>query len=87
MTNVKRTNLEVVGGLLLSVSCVTVTCWLMRNNTTNAVKKACAEKDKEHAEDLHRFEEQRQKEIQMYSSIIEKYHSIIEELANNKEKV
>jgi hypothetical protein len=80
MTNVKRTNLEVVGGLILSASCVIVTCWLMRNNTANEVKKARAEKDKEHAEELRKFEEQRQKEIQMS-------RSIIESLVNNMEKV
>ena len=87
MTNMKRTTLEVVRGFILSASCVTVTCWLMRNYTANEVKKTRTEKDKEHAEDLRKFEEQRQKEIQMFSSIIEKYHSIIEELTKNKEKV
>ena len=67
MTNMKRTNLEVAGGLIL----VTVTWWFMRNNTANEVKKARAEKDKEHAEEMQRFEEQRQKENQMYRSIMD----------------
>lgn len=80
MTNVRRTNFEVVGGLILSACCITSTWWLMRNNTVNAVKDAKAEKDKEHAEDLRRVEEQRQKEFQMF-------RSIIDSLLNNKEKV
>ena len=71
MTNVKKTTLEVVGGLILSASCVTVTCWLMRNYTANKVKETEAQKDKEHAEDLRKFEEQRQKEIQKFRSIID----------------
>lgn len=71
MTDVKRTNLEVAGSLLLSASCITGTWWLMRNNTANEVKKARAEKDKEHAEEMQRFEEQRQKENQMYRSIMD----------------
>lgn len=80
MTNMKRTNIEIVGGLILSASCITGTWWLMRNNTANAVKNANAAKDKEHAEDLRRFEEQRQKENQ-------KFRSIIEYFVNNSEKV
>ena len=71
MTDVKRTNLEVAGSLLLSASCITGTWWLMHNNTANEVKKARAEKDKEHAEEMQRFEEQRQKENQMYRSIMD----------------
>ena len=71
MTDVKRTNLEVAGSLLLSASCITGTWWLMRNNTASEVKKARAEKDKEHAEEMQRFEEQRQKENQMYRSIMD----------------
>ena len=71
MTDVKRTNLEVAGSLLLSASCITGTWWLMRNNTANEVKKARAEKDKEHVEEMQRFEEQRQKENQMYRSIMD----------------
>jgi hypothetical protein len=71
MTDVKRTNLEVAGSLLLSASCITGIWWLMRNNTANEVKKARAEKDKEHAEEMRRFEEQRQEENQMFRSIIE----------------
>ena len=76
MTNMKRTNLEVAGGLIL----VTVTWWFMRNNTANAVKKARAKKDKEHAEELRIFEEQRQKENQ-------KFRSIIDYFVNNKGQV
>jgi len=80
MKEIRRTNLEIVGGLILSACCITSTWWLMRNNTVNAVKDAKAEKDKEHAEDLRRIEEQRQKEFQMF-------RSIIDSLLNNKEKV
>ncbi len=65
MNNVKRTNLEIAGSLLLSACFITSTLWLMRNYTANEVKKACTEKDKEHADELRKFKEQRQKEIQM----------------------
>lgn len=80
MTNIKRTNIEIVGGLILSASCITGTWWLMRNNSVNAVKNANAAKDKEHAADLRRFEEQRQKENQLFQSILNYYFS-------NKEQV
>ena len=76
----KRTNIEIVGGLILSASCITGTWWLMRNNSANAVKNANAAKDKEHAADLRRFEEQRQKDNQMFRSILEYF-------VNNKLKV
>ena len=50
MTNMKRTNLEVAGGLLLSASGYVIRWWQTRNDVPNAVKKANAAKDKEHAE-------------------------------------
>lgn len=80
MTNVKRTNLEVVGGLILLAGGYTIHWWQTRNDTPNAVKAAKAEKDKEHAEDLRRVEEQRKKEFQMFRSIVDYF-------VNNKEKV
>lgn len=80
MENLKRTNLEVAGGLLLLASGYVIHWWQTRNDVPNAVKKANAAKDKEHAEDLRKFEEQRQKENQLYRSIIDYF-------VNNKEKV
>ena len=79
MTNVKRTNLEVAGGLFLLASGYVIRWWQTRNDVPNAVKDANAAKDKEHVEDLRKFEEQRQKEIQ-------KFRSIIDYFVNNKEK-
>ena len=76
----KRTNLEVAGGLILLASGYVIRWWQTRNEVPNAVKKASAAKDKEHAEDLRRFEEQRQKEIQMYRTFIDYF-------VNNKEQV
>ena len=76
----KRTNLEVAGGLILLASGYVIRWWQTRNDVPNAVKKASAAKDKEHAEDLRRFEEQRQKEIQMYRTFIDYF-------VNNKEQV
>ena len=76
----KRTNLEVAGGLILLASGYVIRWWHTRNDVPNAVKKANAAKDKEHAEDLRRFEEQRQKEIQMYRTFIDYF-------VNNKEQV
>jgi hypothetical protein len=73
MTDVKRTNLEVVGGLTLLASGYAIHWWQTRNDVSNAVKDAKAAKDKEHAEDLRRFEEQRQKENQMYRSFFENF--------------
>ena len=80
MKNLKRTNLEVAGGLILLASGYVIRWWQTRNDVPNAVKKASAAKDKEHAEDLRRFEEQRQKEIQMYRTFIDYF-------VNNKEQV
>ena len=80
MTNVKRTNLEVAGGLFLLASGYVIRWWQTRNDVPNAVKDANAAKDKEHAEDLRRFEEQRQKDNQMFRSILEYF-------VNNKGKV
>lgn len=80
MTNVKRTNFEVAGGLLLLASGYVIHWWQTRNDVPNAVKDANAAKDKEHAEDLRRFEEQRQKENQMFRSIFDYF-------VNNKEEV
>ena len=80
MTNMKRTNLEVAGGLILLASGYVIRWWQTRNDVPNAVKNASAAKDKEHAEDLRRFEEQRQKEIQMYRTFIDYF-------VNNKEQV
>ncbi len=80
MENLKRTNLEVAGGLLLLASGYVIHWWHTRNDVPNAVKKANAAKDKEHAEDLRKFEEQRQEENQLYRSIIDYF-------VNNKEKV
>lgn len=80
MENLKRTNLEIAGGLLLSASGYVIRWWQTRNDVPNAVKKANAAKDKEHAEDLRRFEEQRQKDNQMFRSILEYF-------VNNKLKV
>ena len=71
MTNVKRTNLEVAGGLLLLASGYVIHWWQTRNDVPNAVKDANAAKDKEHAENLRKIQEQRQKENQMYRSIID----------------
>ena len=71
MTNVKRIALEIAGGLTLLANGYVIHWWQTRNDVPNAVKKATAAKDKEHAEDLRRFEEQRQKENQMYRSVIE----------------
>ena len=76
----KRTNLEVAGGLILLASGYVIRWWQTRNDVPNAVKKASAAKDKEHAEDLRRFEGQRQKEIQMYRTFIDYF-------VNNKEQV
>ncbi len=45
--------------------------WLTRHDVPNAVKKERAKKDKEHAEDLKRFQDQRQTENQMFRSIID----------------
>ena len=70
MTNVKRTSLEVAGDLLLLASGYVIHWWQTRNDVPNAVKDAKATKDKEHAEELRRFEEQRQKENQMFRRII-----------------
>ncbi len=80
MTNLKRTNFEVAGGLFLLASGYTIHWWQTRNDTPDAVKKAKAAKDEEHAEDLRRVEEQRQKEFQMFRSIIDYF-------VNNKVKV
>lgn len=80
MTNVKRTNLEVAGGLLLLASGYVIHWWQTRNDVPNAVKDANAAKDKEHAENLRKIQEQRQKENQMYRSIIDCF-------VNNKGKV
>ena len=80
MTNVKRTNLEVAGGLLLLASGYVIHWWQTRNDVPNAVRDAKAAKDKEHAEDMRKVEEQRQKEFQMFRSIIDYF-------VNNKEKV
>ena len=79
MTNVKRTNLEVAGGLILLASGYTIHWWQTRNDTPDAVKKAKVAKDEEHAEDLRRVDEQRQKEFQMFRSIIDYF-------VNNKDK-
>ena len=87
MKEIRKINLEVAGGLTLLASGYAIHWWQTRNDVPNAEKDVKAAKDMEHAENLRKFEEQRQKEIQMFSSIIEKYHSIIEELTNNKEKV
>ena len=77
MENLKRTNLEVAGGLLLLASGYVIRWWQTRNDVPNAVKNANATKDKEHAEDLRKFEEQRQKEYQ-------KLRSFIDYFVNNK---
>ncbi len=62
--------LKVVGGLSLLAIGYVAHFWQTRNDVPNAVKEAFAEKDKEHAEDLRRVEEQRKKEILMFRSII-----------------
>lgn len=80
MENLKRTNLEVAGGLLLLASGYVIHWWQTRNDVPNAVRDAKAAKDKEHAEDMRKVEEQRQKEFQMFRSIIDYF-------VNNKEKV
>lgn len=80
MTNVKRTNLEIAGSLFLLASGYTIHWWQTRNDVPKAVKEAKAAKDKEHAEDLRRVEERRQKEFQMFRSIIDYF-------VNNKGKV
>jgi hypothetical protein len=75
MTNVKRIALEIAGGLTLLASGYVIHWWQTRNDVPNAVKNANAAKDKEHAEDLRRFEEQRQKENQLFQSILNYYFS------------
>ena len=80
MENLKRTNLEVAGGLLLLASGYVIHWWQTRNDVPNAVRDAKAAKDKEHAEDMRKVEEQRQEEFQMFRSIIDYF-------VNNKEKV
>ena len=80
MTEIKKKNLEVAGGLLLLASGYTLHWWKTRNDVPEAVKKEAAKKDKEHAEELREIREQRQKENQMFRSIIDYF-------VNNKEKV
>ena len=80
MENLKRTNFEVAGGLLLLASGYVIHWWQTRNDVPNAVKDANAAKDKEHAENLRKIQEQRQKENQMFRSIIDCF-------VNNKGKV
>ncbi len=78
--NPRRSVQDVVCGLSLLAIGYLLHWWQTRNDVPNAVKKANAAKDKEHAEDLCRFEEQRQKDNQMFRSIVEYYE-------NNKGKV
>ena len=78
-SSTKRSLLEVGGGLSLLAFGYVLHWWQTRNDKPDAVKKANATKDKEHAEDLRRVEEQRQKEFQMFCSIIDYF-------INNKDK-
>lgn len=77
MSIIKKTNLEVAGGLLLLASGYILHWWQTRNAVPEAVKKEATKKDKEHAEELREIQEQRQKENQMF-------RSIIDDLINNK---
>jgi len=71
MANQQRTMLEFVCGFGVFAVGFGFHWWLTRHDVPNAVKKATAKKDKKHAEDLKRFQEQRHTENQMFRSIID----------------